>query len=73
VGTPFGEHGIDAVFGCHDNDGLFGASSEAMIFSGNLCARINFAPGTTRDRIIQGPKSNRQMFPFFKGTTLRRG
>lgn len=73
VGTSFAEHGIDAAFGCHDNDGLFCPRSEAMIFSGNLCARINFAPRTTRDRIIQGPKTIWQMFPFFKGTNFVNG
>lgn len=73
VGTSFAEYGIDAAFGCHDNDGLFRPSSEAMIFSGNLCARINFAPRTSKDRIIQGPKTIRQMFPFFEGTNFEKG
>uniref|UniRef100_A0A0D9W2E0 Pierisin-like domain-containing protein n=1 Tax=Leersia perrieri TaxID=77586 RepID=A0A0D9W2E0_9ORYZ len=73
VGTAFAEHGIDAAFGCHDNDSFFCARSEAMIFSSNLCARINFAPRTTRDRIIQGPKTISQMFSFFKGTSFEKG
>uniref|UniRef100_A0A0E0DBG4 Uncharacterized protein n=1 Tax=Oryza meridionalis TaxID=40149 RepID=A0A0E0DBG4_9ORYZ len=73
VGTAFAEHGIDAAFACHDNHGFLCARSEAMIFSANLCARINFAPRTTRDRIIQGPKTISQMFPFFKGTSFEKG
>ncbi|XP_062208260.1 uncharacterized protein LOC133909717 isoform X2 [Phragmites australis] len=55
------------------DDKIISGLSEAMIFSGNLCARINFAPRTTRDRIIQGPKTIRQMFPFFKGTNFEKG
>lgn len=68
VGTAFAEYGIDAAFGCHDND-----DNEAMIFCGNLCARINYAPRTTNDWIIKGPKTIRQMFPFFIGTNFERG
>lgn len=66
VGTAFAEYGIDAAFGCHDGD-------EAMIFSGNLCARINYAPGTTDDWIVEGPKTITQMFPFFQGTNFEQG
>ncbi|WVZ72294.1 hypothetical protein U9M48_020779 [Paspalum notatum var. saurae] len=73
AGTAFAEHGVDAAFGCHDHDGLFSAKSEAMIFSANLCARINFAPRTGRDWIMEGPKTIRQMFPFFKGTSFEKG
>jgi hypothetical protein len=68
VGTVFAEYGIDAAFGCHDRD-----DNEAMIFSGNLSARINYAPGTTDDWIIEGPKTIRQKFPFFKGTHFEGG
>lgn len=74
VGTAFAEYGIDAAFGCHyDIDGHQSPNSEAMIFSGNLCARINYAPGTTRDSIIEGPRTIKQMFPFFKGTNFEKG
>ncbi|KAL7175759.1 hypothetical protein ACSBR2_029365 [Camellia fascicularis] len=38
-GTAFAEHEIDSAFGSHNED-------EAFIFSGNLCAQINYAPGT---------------------------
>ncbi|KAF7145206.1 hypothetical protein RHSIM_Rhsim04G0073100 [Rhododendron simsii] len=61
--TAFAEPGIDCAFGSHHGD-------EAFIFSGNLCARINYAPGTTNDKIIQGPMTIIQMFPFFKGTVF---
>lgn len=69
AGTAFAEYGIDAAFGCHNGS----RPSEAFIFSGNLCAKINFAPGTTNDRIIEGPKTIKQMFPFFKGTKFENG
>ncbi|XP_054814168.1 albumin-2-like isoform X2 [Prosopis cineraria] len=62
VGTAFGEHGIDCAF---DTDG-----TEAFIFSGKLCACINYAPGSTNDRILQGPMTIAAMFPFFKGTAF---
>jgi hypothetical protein len=68
AGADFAEYGIDAAFGCHDRD-----DNEAMIFSGNLCARINYAPGTTDDFIIAGPKTIRQKFPFFRGTNFEGG
>ncbi|KAF5958575.1 hypothetical protein HYC85_005800 [Camellia sinensis] len=47
TGTAFAEHGIDCAFGSHNEN-------EAFIFSGNLCAQINYAPGTTNDKIIKG-------------------
>ncbi|KAG5552008.1 hypothetical protein RHGRI_010180 [Rhododendron griersonianum] len=64
--TAFAEPGIDCAFGSHHGD-------EAFIFSGNLCARINYAPGTTNDKIIQGPMTIIQMFTFFKGTVFESG
>ncbi|XP_058211491.1 putative disease resistance protein At4g10780 [Rhododendron vialii] len=64
--TAFADPGIDCAFGSHHGD-------EAFIFSGNLCARINYAPGTTNDKIIQGPMTIIQMFPFFKGTVFESG
>ncbi|XP_020250312.1 albumin-2-like [Asparagus officinalis] len=64
--TAFAEHGIDCSFGSYD-------SKEAYIFTGNLCARINFAPRSTDDRIIEGPVTIAEMFPFFKGTGFENG
>ncbi|KAF7134849.1 hypothetical protein RHSIM_Rhsim08G0006900 [Rhododendron simsii] len=61
--TTFAEAGIDCAFGSHHGD-------EAFIFSRNLCARINYAPGTTNDKIIQGPMTIIEMFHFFKGTVF---
>ncbi|KAI8555742.1 hypothetical protein RHMOL_Rhmol05G0198400 [Rhododendron molle] len=58
--TPFAEYGIDSAFGSH-------YGNEAFIFYGNLCAQINYAPGTTDDKIIKGPMAITDMFPFFKG------
>lgn len=66
AGTAFAEYGIDSAFGCHDGD-------EAFIFSGNLCAHTNYAPGTTRDFIIRGPTTIAAMFGFFKGTPFQSG
>ncbi|KAL7221380.1 hypothetical protein ACSBR1_023355 [Camellia fascicularis] len=63
TGTAFAEHGIDCAFGSHNEN-------EAFIFSGNLCAQINYAPGTTNDKIIKGPMTITAMFPFFKGTVF---
>lgn len=78
AGTAFAEHGVDAAFGCHDKGGLFSfsARSEAMVFSGNLCARIGFAPRASadgRDWIARGPRTIRQMFPFLRGTGFEKG
>ncbi|XP_073106751.1 uncharacterized protein [Elaeis guineensis] len=64
--TAFGEHGIDCAFGSHYGD-------EAFIFSANLCAHINYAPGTTDDKIIKGPMTIAAMFPFFKRTVFESG
>ncbi|KAH7833526.1 hypothetical protein Vadar_007174 [Vaccinium darrowii] len=66
TGTAFAEHGIDSAFGSHCKD-------EAFIFSGNLCAQINYAPGTTNDKIIKGPMTITAMFPLFKGTVFESG
>ncbi|GJX90081.1 multidrug resistance-associated protein 6 [Tanacetum coccineum] len=49
VATPFAENGIDAAFGCHDDH------DESFIFSGSICAKIDYAPGTTNDKILEGP------------------
>ncbi|KAF7145291.1 hypothetical protein RHSIM_Rhsim04G0165600 [Rhododendron simsii] len=66
TGTAFAEHGIDSAFGSHYGD-------EAFIFSGNLCAQINYAPRTTNDKIIKGPMTITAMFPLFKGTVFESG
>ncbi|KAH7866208.1 hypothetical protein Vadar_017078 [Vaccinium darrowii] len=64
--TAFAEHGIDCAFGSHE-------WNEAFIFTGNLCALINYAPGTTDDKIIRGPMTISAMFDFFKGTVFEKG
>ncbi|KAL7205337.1 hypothetical protein ACSBR2_018312 [Camellia fascicularis] len=66
AGTAFAEHGIDCAFGSHD-------TNVAFIFSGNLCAQIDYAPHTTNDKIIKGPMTITAMFPFFKGTMFKNG
>ncbi|GJZ60672.1 multidrug resistance-associated protein 6 [Tanacetum coccineum] len=53
---------MNAAFGCHGGD------DESFIFSGEFCAKINYAPGTTNDKILEGPCLIDKMFPFFKGT-----
>ncbi|AET02242.2 albumin-2 protein [Medicago truncatula] len=63
--TPFGEHGIDCAF---DTD-----KTQAYIFSANLCALIDYAPRTTDDKIVSGPMTITDMFPFFKDTVFERG
>ncbi|XP_062016190.1 uncharacterized protein LOC133732622 [Rosa rugosa] len=66
TGTAFAEHGIDCAFASHNGN-------EAFIFSGNLCALIDYAPDTKNDKIIKGPMTIRAMFPFFKGTVFESG
>lgn len=65
-GTAFADHGIDCAFGSYE-------WNEAFIFTGNLCAKVNYAPHTTNDIIIRGPLSIAAMFPFFKGTVFEDG
>ncbi|KAJ0965343.1 hypothetical protein J5N97_026481 [Dioscorea zingiberensis] len=65
-GTAFAAHGIDCAFGSHE-------WNESFIFSGNLCAKLNYTPRTTNDRIIRGPMTIAEMFPFFKGTEFENG
>ncbi|KAL6012366.1 hypothetical protein ACLOJK_002853 [Asimina triloba] len=66
VGTAFAEYGIDCAFGCYDEN-------EAFIFSGDLCARINYAPHSKNDWIIEGPITIAKMFSFFEGTVFESG
>ncbi|XP_052197283.1 uncharacterized protein LOC127804459 [Diospyros lotus] len=65
IGTAFGEYGIDSAF---DTD-----STEAFIFSGKLCAYIDYAPGSKNDKILQGPMTITAMFSFFKDTVFENG
>ncbi|KAG8063029.1 hypothetical protein GUJ93_ZPchr0003g17496 [Zizania palustris] len=39
-------------------------------YSGNLCACIDYSPGTTDDRILNGPMPITAMFPFFSRTVF---
>ncbi|PRQ35119.1 putative Hemopexin-like domain-containing protein [Rosa chinensis] len=48
TGTAFVEHGIDCAFASHNGN-------EAFIFSGNLCALIDYAPHTKNDKDNQRP------------------
>ncbi|GLT75265.1 hypothetical protein SLA2020_470010 [Shorea laevis] len=52
---------------------LVNGGAEAFIFSGNLCARINFAPATKDDKILEGPKTIISMFPFLRNTAFESG
>lgn len=60
------ENGIDAAFSSSQEN-------EAYIFKGDQYALINFAPGTTDDRIIQGPKKITLSFPSLEGTIFQDG
>ncbi|XP_027364778.1 uncharacterized protein LOC113871886 [Abrus precatorius] len=63
--TAFGEYGIDCAFNTDGN--------QAFIFSSNLCALIDYAPGTTDDKILSGPMTIAAMFSFFKDTVFENG
>jgi len=63
--TPFGEYGIDCAF---DTE-----ASKAYIFSTNLCAYIDYAPGTMDDKILSGPMTIAAMFPVLKNTVFENG
>lgn len=58
--------GIDAAF-------TSSTKNEAYIFRGNQYALINFAPGTTDDYIIQGPKKITESFYSLKDTIFENG
>lgn len=62
-GTTFGENGIDCAFG---------VGNFAYIFSGKVCAKINYAPGATNS-FVDGPKTIAQMFPFLRNTGFENG
>ncbi|RDX79087.1 hypothetical protein CR513_40531, partial [Mucuna pruriens] len=65
VDTPFAEYGIDCAFDTEDD--------KAFIFSTNLCAYIDYAPGTVNDKILSGPMTIASMFPVFKDTVFENG
>nr|GEX56340.1 putative zinc finger, CCHC-type [Tanacetum cinerariifolium] len=48
-------------------DAAFGGDDESFIFCGNICAKINYASVTTNDKILEGSKTIKKMFPFFEG------
>lgn len=66
MNTVFGEQGIDCAFNVNKG-------KEVFIFSANLCAHMDYAPGTTDDKILSGPKTIGAMFPFFKNTVFENG
>jgi hypothetical protein len=63
--TKFGSYGIDCAFDT-DND-------EAFVFYQSLCAKIDYAPHTDKDKIISGPMQIAEMFPFLEGTGFEHG
>nr|6IX1_A Chain A, 2S Albumin protein [Dolichos]6IX1_B Chain B, 2S Albumin protein [Dolichos]6IX1_C Chain C, 2S Albumin protein [Dolichos] len=65
AGTAFAEPGIDCSF---DTE-----ASEAYVFSGSQCAYIDYAPGTTNDKILSGPTTIAEMFPVLKNTVFEDG
>nr|ADR30065.1 albumin-2 [Phaseolus vulgaris] len=65
AGTPFAEQGIDSAF---DTEG-----KEAYVFSTKHCAYIDYAPGTTNDKILKGPTTIAEMFPVLKNTVFENG
>ncbi|XP_028116930.1 albumin-2-like [Camellia sinensis] len=64
LAQPLQNMELDCAFGSHNSD-------EAFIFSGNLCAQINYAPDTKNDKIIKGPMTITAMFPFLKETVFK--
>ncbi|KAK7357113.1 hypothetical protein VNO80_16396 [Phaseolus coccineus] len=63
--TFFAEPGIDCSF---DTE-----ASEAYVFSTKYCAYIDYAPGTTNDKILLGPTTIAKMFPVLKNTVFENG
>lgn len=60
------ENGIEAAF-------TSSRQNEAYIFRGDKYALIDFAPGTTEDKIIQGPKKITESFDSLKDTIFKNG
>ncbi|KAK7354915.1 hypothetical protein VNO80_14157 [Phaseolus coccineus] len=61
----FAEPGIDCAF---DTE-----ASKAYVFSTKYCAYIDYAPGTTNDKILSGPSTIADMFPVLKNTVFENG
>lgn len=64
------ENGLDAAFSSSKTteEETYALINEAYIFKGDTYALINFAPGTTDDYIIQGPKKITESFYSLKDT-----
>lgn len=62
------ENGLDAAFSSSKptEEETYALINEAYIFKGDTYALINFAPGTTDDYIIQGPKKITESFYSLK-------
>ncbi|MFI1303021.1 hemopexin repeat-containing protein [Streptomyces sioyaensis] len=65
-GTVF-ENGIDAAVQSPAN------TEEVYLFKGDQYALVNYAPGTTGDKIINGPKAITEGWPSLKGTVFEKG
>ncbi|QCE05065.1 albumin-2-like [Vigna unguiculata] len=65
AGTAFAEDGIDCSF---DTEG-----SKAYIFSSDICAYIDYAPHSSKDKILVGPTTIAQMFPTLRNTVFAEG
>ncbi|KAK7373210.1 hypothetical protein VNO80_06609 [Phaseolus coccineus] len=63
--TFFAEPGMDYSFNTE--------ASETYVFSTKFCAYINYAPGTTNDKILSGPTTIAEMFPVLKNTVFENG
>ncbi|ESW17876.1 hypothetical protein PHAVU_007G276100 [Phaseolus vulgaris] len=63
--TFFAEPGIDCAF---DTE-----ASEAYVFSTKYCAYIDYAPGSSNDKILSGPTTIAKMFPVLKNTVFENG
>ncbi|ESW17878.1 hypothetical protein PHAVU_007G276200 [Phaseolus vulgaris] len=61
----FAEPGIDCSFDTEE--------SKAYVFSTKYCVYIDYAPGTTNDKILSGPTTIAQMFPVLKNTVFENG
>lgn len=62
--TPFAKV-IDCAF---DADG-----NEAFIFSGNLCAKIDYAPYTSKPKLLLSSVPINEMFPYLSETIFEKG
>jgi hypothetical protein len=62
--TPF-ENVIDCAF---ETDG-----NQAFIFSGNQCAKIDYAPDSKNAKLLDGPAPIATLFPCLRGLVLANG